>query len=384
MRTGTVAGATVAGATVALAGGGTAGHVNPGLEVARMLRARGLRVFWLGTHGALEARLVRAAGIEFHALPAGKLRRYASLRNITDIGRTGAGVLGAARILRRERADVLFAKGGFASVPPAVAAALLGIPVVTHESDSTAGLATRIISLVARRVLLSWPSSSATLPLPARSRFTGLPVRAAVRAGDPRRGRRYLEVGDRTRIMLVVGGSLGAATLNRMVGEARAELTRDWLTSGWMVVHQTGGANGGQAVDGPGYRARPYFDEEFPDVLAAADAVVSRAGATSIAELAATGTAAVLVPLPRSSSRGEQIVNARLLAAAGAALVLQPGAQTASGLLRCARRLADDRLRARMSAAIRALDRPDATAEAVRHTLRAARLEWPGQRYAGR
>ena len=373
MRAETVAGATVAGATIALAGGGTAGHVNPGLEVARMLRAHGLRVFWLGTHGALEARLVRAAGIEFHALPAGKLRRYASLRNITDIGRTGAGVLGAVRILRRERAGVLFAKGGFVSVPPAAAAALLGIPVVTHESDSTAGLATKIISLVARRVLLSWPSSSATLPLPARARLTGLPVRTEMRAGDPGRGRRYLGVGDRTRIMLVVGGSLGAATLNHMVGEARAELTRDW-----MVVHQTGGQNGGQAVDDPGYRAQPYFDEEFPDVLAAADVVVSRAGATSLAEFAATGTAAVLVPLPRSSSRGEQIVNARLLADAGAALVLQPGAQTASGLVRCARRLADDRLRARMSAAIRSLDRPGATAEVVRHTLRAAGLALPG------
>ena len=356
-------------ATVALAGGGTAGHVNPGLEVARVLQARGLRVFWLGTHGALEARLVRAAGIDFHALPAGKLRRYASLRNITDVGRTGAGVLGAARILRRERADILFAKGGFASVPPAVAAALLGIPVVTHESDSTAGLATRIISLVARRVLLSWPSSSATLPLPARARLTGLPVRTAIRAGDAGRGRQYLGVGDGTRIMLVLGGSLGAATLNRMVGDARAELTRDW-----MLVHQTGSHHDGQVVDEPGYRARPYFDDEFPHLLAAADVAVSRAGATALAEFAATGTAAVLVPLPRTSSRGEQIVNARLLAAAGAALVLQPGAHTASGLLRCARRLTDDRLRARMSAAVRSLDRPHATGEVVRHTLRAGGL----------
>jgi UDP-N-acetylglucosamine--N-acetylmuramyl-(pentapeptide) pyrophosphoryl-undecaprenol N-acetylglucosamine transferase len=178
--------------------------------------------------------------------------------------------------------------------------------------------------------------------------------------------------------MLIVGGSLGAATLNRMVGDARAELTRDW-----MVVHQTGTQRGGQAVDEPGYRSRPYFDDELPDLLAAADAVVSRAGATALAEFAATGTAAVLVPLPRTSSRGEQIVNARLLAAAGAALVLQPGAQTASGLLRCARRLTDDRLRARMSAAIRSLDRPDAADEVVRHTLRAARLQSTGHGVMG-
>lgn len=356
-------------AAVALAGGGTAGHVYPGLEVARVLRERGLRVFWIGTRGALETRLVRAAGIEFHAVPAGKLRRYASLRNITDIGRTGAGVLAAARILRREGACVLFAKGGFASVPPAAAAALLGIPVVTHESDSTAGLATRIISLVARRVLLSWPAAAAGLPLPARARLTGLPVRAALRAGDRRRGRAMLGAGDGTRVMLVLGGSLGAETLNRMVREAKAGLTRDW-----MVVHQTGSHRGAQAVDERRYRARAYFDDEFPDLLAAADLAVSRAGATTLAEFAATGTAAVLVPLPRTTSRGEQIVNARLAAAAGAALVLPPGAQTGARLLRCARTLTDDRLRARMAAAVRSLDRPAATGEAVRHTLRAGRL----------
>lgn len=334
-----------------------------------MLRERGIRVFWLGTRGAMEAGLVRAAGIDFHAVPAGKLRRYASLRNVTDVGRTGAGVLAAARILRREGARVLFAKGGFASVPPAAAAALLGIPVVTHESDSTAGLATRIISLAARRVLLSWPAAAAGLPLPARARFTGLPVRRALRAGDRRRGRALLGAGDGMRVMLVLGGSLGAVTLNRMVGEAKSELLRDW-----MVVHQTGRHRGAHAVDEPRYRARPYFDQELPDLLAAADLAVSRAGATAVAEFAATGTAAVLAPLPRTVSRGEQLVNARLAAAAGAALVLQPGAQTAAGLLRCARRLTDDRLRARMAAAVRSLDRPDATAAVVRHTLRAGRL----------
>lgn len=335
-----------------------------------MLKAQGLRVFWLGTHGALESRLVRSAGIEFHALPAGKLRRYASLRNITDIARTGAGVLGAVRILRRERADVLFAKGGFASVPPAAAAALLGIPVVTHESDTTAGLATKIISLIARRVLLSWPSAAITLPLPARARVTGLPVRAGLRMGDRLRGRKYLGVGEGTRIMLVLGGSLGAEKLNHMVEEVKDKLTHDW-----MVVHQTGSHHDRPAVDEPGYRARPYFNDEFADVLAAADIAVSRAGATALAEFAATGTAAVLVPLPRTVSRGEQIVNAQVLATAGAALVLQPGAQTASALLRCSRRLTDDRLRARMADAIRLMDRPYATEKVVQNTLQAGGLD---------
>ena len=357
-------------ATIALAGGGTAGHVHPGLEVARVLRSRGMRVFWIGTHGHLEARLVNAAGIDFHALPAGKLRRYASLRNFADVGRIGAGVLGAVRILRRELPCVLFAKGGFASVAPAAAAALLGIPVVTHESDTTAGLATRIIALVARRVLLSWPSAAATLPLPARARHTGLPVRAAIRAGDAARGRAYLGAADGQRIMLVLGGSLGARTLNRMIREAKGELIRDWV-----VVHQTGSQSDERAIDEPSYRARAYFDDELPDLLAASDLVVSRAGATAIAECAATGTAAVLVPLPRSASRGEQLDNARRLAAAGAAYVLQPGAQSASGLLRYSRRLTDDRIRARLAAAMRSLDRPQATGEIVRHTLRAGRLE---------
>lgn len=357
-------------ATVALAGGGTAGHIYPGLEVARVLRERGVRVFWIGTHGHLEMRLVRAAGIKFYALPAGKLRRYASLRNFTDVGRIGAGVLGAARILRRERTDVLLAKGGFASVAPAVAATLLGVPVVTHESDTTAGLATRIITLVASRVLLSWPSTVTTLPLPARARFTGLPVRSAIRDGDSHRGRVYLGVGDRQRIMLVLGGSLGAYVLNRMVRDAKNELTRDWV-----VVHQTGSQNDEIIIDEPSYRTRPYFNDELPDLLAAADLVVSRAGATAIAEFAATGTAALLVPLSRTASRGEQLDNARRVAAVGAARVLSPGAQTASGLLRYCRMLVDDRIRARLSVAMRSLDQPQATREVVRHTLRAGRLK---------
>lgn len=335
-----------------------------------MLRSRGLRVFWIGTHGHLEARLVRAAGVEFHAIPAGKLRRYASWRNFTDVGRIGAGVIGASRILRRERTDVLFAKGGFASVAPAAAAALLGIPVVTHESDNTAGLATRIIALVARRVLLSWPSSSVPLLLGARARRTGVPVRAAIRAGDAGRGRAYLGVADGQRIMLVLGGSLGARTLNRMIYDAKGELTRDWV-----VVHQTGSQIDAQAIDESSYRARAYFDDELPDLLAASDLVVSRAGATAIAEFAATGTAAILVPLPRSASRGEQLDNARRIEEAGAAYVLQPGAQSAFGLLRCSRRLTDDRIRAQLAAAIRSLDRPQATREVVWHTLRAGGLE---------
>lgn len=357
-------------ATVAFAGGGTAGHIHPGLEVARVLRQRGVQVFWIGTHGHIEKRLVRAAGIEFYAIPAGKLRRYASLQNLTDVGRIGAGVLGAARILRRKHADVLFAKGGFASVAPAAAAALLGVPVVSHESDSTAGLATRIIALIAHRVLLSWPSSSTTLPRPARARLTGLPVREAIRAGEPRRGREYLGLDEGQRIMLVLGGSLGARVLNQMISNVKDELTRDWV-----VVHQTGSQEDEVNINEPSYRTRPYFDDELPDLLAAADLVVSRAGATAIAEFAATGTSAVLVPLSRSTSRGEQIINARLVEAAGAAEVLAPGAQTASGLLRCCRRLVDDQIRFQMADAMRTLDRPKATSDVVQHTLSTVGLD---------
>ena len=305
-------------------GGGTAGHIIPGLAVIHELQTRGWRAAWIGSRRPAERTLVRAAQVPFYAIPAGKLRRYYSLRNVADVAAVLAGCLHALLLLARLRPRVLFAKGSYVSVPPVVAARLLGIPVITHESDTTPALATRINASMAHTVLVAFAATRGLLPsrLRRRVRVTGNPLRTGLEQGDAARGRACMGVPAGVPLLFVTGGSSGARALNELVYGALPELTRHWF-----VVHQTGAAwraplpAGTPPVAGR-YRALPFVNEGFADLLAAADVVVSRAGANTLGELAATATPAVLVPLPRTQSRGEQLANAELFAARGAALVL--------------------------------------------------------------
>ncbi|MCL2602525.1 MAG: glycosyltransferase, partial [Treponema sp.] len=143
--------------TIAFTGGGTGGHIYPGLAVISRLKSLlPVRVFWIGSNAGMDRGIVESAGIEFFGIPSGKLRRYASLQNIGDIVKVGLGFLAARRILKREKPVLLFSKGGFVSVPPCAAAASLGIPVFTHESDASPGLATRINSRFAQRIFVPY------------------------------------------------------------------------------------------------------------------------------------------------------------------------------------------------------------------------------------
>ena len=305
-------------------GGGTAGHIIPGLAVIHELQTRGWRAAWIGSRRPAERTLVRAARVPFYAIPAGKLRRYYSLRNFADVAAVLAGCLHALLLLARLRPRVVFAKGSYVSVPPVVAARLLGIPVITHESDTTPALATRINGSMAHTVLVAFAATRGKLPsrLRRRVRVTGNPLRAGLEQGDAQRGRILVSAPPGMPLLFVTGGSSGARALNELVYRALPELVRHWF-----VVHQTGAAwRAPTAAPAPHvagrYRALAFVNEGFADLLAAADVVVSRAGANTLGELAATATPAVLIPLPRTQSRGEQLANAELFAAQGAALVL--------------------------------------------------------------
>ncbi len=331
-------------------GGGTAGHIIPGLAVIRELRTRGWRAAWIGSRRPAERTLVRAAQVPFHAIPAGKLRRYYSLRNFTDVAAVLAGCLHALLLLARLRPRVVFAKGSYVSVPPVVAARLLGIPVITHESDTTPALATRINASMARTVLVAFAATRGRLPsrLRRRVQVTGNPLRAGLEQGDAARGRAALGAPPALPLLLVTGGSSGARALNELVHRALPELTRHWF-----VVHQTGAAWRRPAPPGAlagRYRALPFVNEGFADLLAAADLVVSRAGANTLGELAATATPAVLIPLPRTQSRGEQMANAELFAARGAALVLAEEQADPAALLATLHELRGDAARRRRMA----------------------------------
>ena len=316
---------------IAFAGGGTAGHVFPGLAVAQELGMRivGMRIVWIGSASGVERKLVTDAGIDFRAIPAGKLRRYLSLKNVSDVARTLAGVYAAVRVLRREKPALLFSKGGFVSVPPVVAAWLCGIPSWTHESDFDAGLATRINALFSEKVLVSFPETVGSLPERHRRKavVTGNPVRKAMYSADAARGRALVGCNAATPMIFVIGGSLGSSFINGLIDSCLSE-----LLSRFFIVHQMG-SHDFRASQRKNYFPSPFFAAELPDIMAAADLVIGRAGANTLAELAALGKPSILIPLTRAGSRGDQIANAEVFRAAGASLVMPEADATPARLV---------------------------------------------------
>ncbi len=310
---------------IALTGGGTAGHVFPGIAVAEEL---GRRVLWIGSMNGVEKKLAGEAGIEFRGIPAGKLRRYFSLRYLSDIGRIVSAVFAAIRILKKERPAFLFSKGGFVSVPPVIAAWLCGIPAFTHESDFDPGLATRINLMFCEKVLVSFAETVDFLPARFRQKavVTGSPVRRAMYGADSGRGRRYLGCDSLTQVILVLGGSQGSSFINGLIASCLGRLVPRFF-----VVHQMGAQDYSASTLG-NYTPAPFFSAELPDILAAADLVICRSGANTLAELAALGKPSILIPLS-SGSRGDQLRNAEVFRARGAARVLQERDATAASLL---------------------------------------------------
>ncbi|MDR3343362.1 MAG: undecaprenyldiphospho-muramoylpentapeptide beta-N-acetylglucosaminyltransferase [Treponema sp.] len=306
---------------IAFAGGGTGGHIYPGLAVASYLQKQGdYRVFWIGSNTGMDESIVLHAGFEFFGIPSGKLRRYVSLQNVTDVFKVGAGFCVARNILKREKPAMLFSKGGFVSVPPVAAAASLRVPVCTHESDFSPGLATKLNIRFAHRIFTTYKDTAAFFPRSCQDRIvlSGNPVRPEFRCADPARGRAFLQVGAGERILLVLGGSQGAREINELVRESLPELTRQYV-----VVHQTGPAQEGDATER--YRPYPYIRGEMPHVIAAAELVLGRSGAGTIWECATVGRPMVLIPLQGSGTRGDQVENARFFEKAGAAVVLGAG-----------------------------------------------------------
>ena len=339
---------------VVFTGGGTAGHVFPGLAVADALRERGdYEVVWIGSTSGMERGLVADRGIRFYGIPAGKLRRYLSFRNLIDLAKVGAGFVAAVFRLLALKPAFVFSKGGYVTVPVVAAARMLGIPAATHESDSDPGLATRLNARLVERVLLSYDSTADYLPAGLRPRCitVGNPVRGDLQSGRPEAARRAFGLPSDRPLVFVVGGSLGSAQINGLLAEVL-----DDLLGSCAVVHQRG-EHPAPRPDGAGYASAGFIGPEYADLLAAADLVVCRAGAGTLWELSLAGKPAVLIPLPRAGSRGDQLRNARIFADRGAAVVLADEDATPERLRQeILRLLDDDAARRRMGAAAAGFD----------------------------
>jgi UDP-N-acetylglucosamine--N-acetylmuramyl-(pentapeptide) pyrophosphoryl-undecaprenol N-acetylglucosamine transferase len=299
---------------VLLAGGGSGGSATPLLAVAAEMRARHPEVTFLyvGTRHGPEVQLAAEEGIAYVGVAAGKLRRYWSAENLTDLFRVAGGVAESIGLVRRFRPDVAFGAGGFASVPPLVAAALLRVPVLIHQQDVVPGLANRLLVPFARRITVSMPRTVAHFPRD-RTELRGNPVRERILAGDPARAVARLGLEAGTPLVLVTGGGTGALGLNRLVAAAAPGLVRFC-----QIVHLTGRGRGVAVPPlGPRYQQREFLIDEMPHALAAATLVVTRAGLSTLSELAALGKPAIVVPMPRS----HQEANAAAFAEQGGALV---------------------------------------------------------------
>lgn len=321
--------------TLAFTGGGTGGHIYPGLAVIQALRAQGFegRIVWIGSSKALDRQIVEAAGVEYFAVPSGKLRRSLSLSNIIDVFRVAAGYFASIRLLKRLKPALLFSKGGYVSVPPCRAAATLGIPFITHESDTSPGLATRLNASKALRILTSWPATTRMFSPALQLKVTtvGNPVRPSLFEGDADRGRTILSAPKEMPIVFFIGGSQGSRAINDIVSAIRPGLAGKAF-----LVHQTGAKLHDPAVfasKSGEYFAAPYLGEDMKDILAAADIVAGRAGAGSLWEAAALGKPMVLIPLSGSGTRGDQVENAKMAEDLGAALCVPEGPDSAKAVL---------------------------------------------------
>jgi UDP-N-acetylglucosamine--N-acetylmuramyl-(pentapeptide) pyrophosphoryl-undecaprenol N-acetylglucosamine transferase len=316
---------------VLVSGGGTAGHVYPSLTVAEHLRdEEHCDVAYVGTPDSLEERLAGEAGILFHAVPAKGFDRAAPLSLVSAAATTLLSLPRCLALLRRSRPEVVIGFGGYVSLPLGLAAALAGIPLVLHEQNAVPGLANKLLSRWARTVCVTYAASVEHLVYPSRAFVTGNPVRAAVASADRSAGRKALKLRKTDLVLLVFGGSRGARHLNTAILDLYKRLSD---IPKIRVIHVAGPAEIDSVreslkalapkADGL-WRAFDYIDG-MGDALAAADLVVCRAGATTLAELASVGRPSVLVPYPYATD-GHQALNATALVAAGAASTVSDAA----------------------------------------------------------
>ncbi len=325
---------------VLIMAGGTGGHVFPALAVAERLRARGVPVAWMGARNGLEATLVPKAGIPLQWIDVSGLRGKGLGRKLRMPFMLGRALWQAGAILRRLRPRVVLGMGGFASGPGGMMARLLGIPLVVHEQNAIAGLTNRWLARIANRVLEAFPT---TFPREQRATTVGNPVRESIAALPPP-AERLARRGGRPRL-LVLGGSQGAQALNQLVPQALALLGDGERPEVW---HQAGGQlhqAAATAYRDVGMTARlTPFIEDMAEAYGWADLVLCRSGALTIAELAAAGIGAVLIPFPFAVD-DHQTANARFLERSGAALIHQQAELDPGRLAAILRELLGDRPR---------------------------------------
>lgn len=323
---------------IVLTGGGTAGHVTPNIALIPKLQEAGYKISYIGSYEGIEKKLIQELGIPYYGISSGKLRRYFDLKNFSDPFRVLKGFAQARKLLKELKPDVVFSKGGFVTVPVVIAAKKCHIPALIHESDMTPGLANKLCLSSASKICCNFPETVKNLP-ENKAVLTGTPIRQELMNGDKDAALKFCGFTSDKPVLMVIGGSLGAASVNENIRKILPELLKEF-----QVIHLCGKGKMDTSLNGTtGYVQYEYIKEELPDLFALADIVISRAGANAICEIKELKKPNLLIPLSAKASRGDQILNARSFEKQGFSMVLEEEEITETTLLDTIHKLYENR-----------------------------------------
>lgn len=312
---------------IILTGGGTAGHVTPNLALIPKLQKEGWDIRYIGSKTGIEKELIEEKMIPYYGISSGKLRRYKDIKNLTDPFRVIAGLFEAIQLINKLKPSVIFSKGGYVTVPVVMAGWLKRVPVIIHESDITPGLANKLAFPFAKVICANFPETLSYIPK-SKGILTGTPLREELYRGDRETGRKICNFKNDKPVIMMMGGSQGSIILNTVLRNILPVLLEPFN-----VIHICGKNNIKDSLnDIAGYKQFEYVDKELPHLFAAADLLISRAGANSIAEIVSLKKPNILIPLSARASRGDQILNARSFYKQGFSQVLEEESLTEESL----------------------------------------------------
>ncbi|RLQ95221.1 undecaprenyldiphospho-muramoylpentapeptide beta-N-acetylglucosaminyltransferase [Falsibacillus albus] len=312
-------------------GGGSAGHVSVNTALIPYFQQKGWKTSYIGSKEGIEKEIIleRFSNVPYFSISSGKLRRYFSWKNVKDPFLVAKGILEAYRILQKNKPAAVFSKGGFVTVPVAIAAKLRGVPLIIHESDLTPGLANKIAAPFASSIFTTFPETAKLLP-GDKTTHCGAIVRKELFNGNPDKGYRLCQFEKHKDVLLVMGGSLGAKRINDAVRSALPS-----LLPSFNIIHLCGKGNIDRTFTQKGYVQFEFVNKELPDLLAITSLVVSRAGSNSIFEFLALKKPMLLIPLSRKASRGDQIENAQSFVRQGFAQMMEEEDLTVDKFISC-------------------------------------------------
>lgn len=323
---------------IVLTGGGTAGHVTPCIALLPELKKEGFEIHYIGSYNGIERKLIEEYNVPYHGISSGKLRRYFDPKNFTDPFKVVKGYFEAGKLMKQLKPDIVFSKGGFVTVPVVMAAKKHKIPVIIHESDMTPGLANKLAIPSATKVCANFPETIKYLPS-EKAVLTGTPIRKELFSGNKIQGLDFCGFTANKPVILIIGGSSGSRAINEVVRGMLPTLLREY-----QVIHLCGKGNLDEGLNKTsGYVQFEYIKDELSNLMAAADLIISRAGANAICEILALRKPNILIPLSAAASRGDQLLNAESFENQGYSYVLKEEDLSLSSLLSAIKTVAGKR-----------------------------------------